>query len=93
MLGVVRRLDVIHVGVGDSDILGPELAAETSTVKGGTENGSFIYIHVNRNLAFSNSGLHGMLNHRRSGGAAGEDNRRDILLQKEMSWQISGNGL
>jgi hypothetical protein len=26
------------------------------------------------------------LNHRRSGGATSEDDRRDIVLQKEMNW-------
>ena len=54
-------------------------------MKTGTEDSSFIGIHVDRHLVLSNSGLHGLLNHRRSGGSTGEDDRRDIFLQEEMS--------
>jgi len=35
-------LDVIHVDVGDLDIFGLELAAETGTTKAGTEDSSFV---------------------------------------------------
>ena len=84
-LGSIGRLDVIHVDVGDLDFLGLELAAETGAMKAGTEDGSFIGIHVDRDLILSNSSPHGLLNHRRSRGTAGEDDRSDIFLQNEMS--------
>ena len=87
-LGSIRRLDVIHVDIGDLDILGLELAAETGTSEAGTEDSGFIGVYVDRNLVLSNSGPHGLLNHRRSGCATGEDNRRNIFLQKEMSRRI-----
>lgn len=83
--GSIRRLDIVHVDVGDLDILGLELAAETSTMKTGTKDSSFIGIHVDRHLALSDSGLHGLLDHGRSGGPASEDDRRDVFLKKEMS--------
>lgn len=81
-LGGIRCLNVVHVDIGDFDILGLELAAETGTMKAGTENSSFIGVHVNRNLILSNSGLDSLLNHGRPGGAAGEDDRCDIFLGK-----------
>lgn len=71
--------------VGDLDILGLELAAETGAMEPGTEDSGLIGIHINCNLILSNSGLYSLLNHGRSGGATGEDDRRDIFLQKAMS--------
>ena len=91
--GGIRCLDVIHVDVGDLDILSLELAAEAGTVKAGTEDSSFICIHVDRNLAFPDGSLHGLLNHGCSGGATGENDRRDIFLQKNMSRGTAANGL
>ena len=85
-------MDVIHVDVGDLNILGLELAAKTGTTKAGTEDSSFICVHVDRNLVLSNSGLHGLSNHRCSGCTTSEDDRRDIFLQKEMSWQRTADG-
>ena len=78
--GSVRRLDVIHVDVGDLDVFSLELAAETSTIKAGTEDSGFIGIHINSNLIFSCSGLDGLLNHRCSGSPTSKDDRSDILL-------------
>jgi len=85
------KLGGVHVDVGDLDILGLELAAETGTTKPGTEDTSFIGVHVDRNILLSNSGLHGLLNHRRSECATGEDDRRDIVLQKKMSRRRTGD--
>lgn len=79
-LGSIRHLYVVHVDVGDLDILSLELAAETGTMKSGTEDCGFVGVHVDRDLVLSNSGLHGLLNHRRSGGATSEDDGRDIFL-------------
>jgi len=80
--GGVRCMDVVHVDVGGLDTLGLDLATETSTVKSGTENGSFINIHVEHKFVFPNGGRDGPSNHRRFGGATGEDNGRDIFLQR-----------
>ena len=73
-------------------VLNVELAAETGTTKAGTEDSSFVGVHVDRNLLLSNNGPHGLLNHRRSGCVTGEDERRDIFLQKEMSRRRTADG-
>lgn len=84
-LGSVRRLDVIHVDLGNLDIFGLELAAETGTVKASAEDGGLIGIHVYRNLVLPNGAPHSLLDHRRSGGAARQNDGRDIFLQGEIS--------
>lgn len=89
MFGGVRNHDVIHGDVRDINAFGLELRAEAGTVKASTEDGSFIDVHIDHNLPFSNGGLHGLVNHGRSGGTTGEDNGPDVRLQKEMSWETA----
>lgn len=49
-------------------------------MKASAEDSSFIGVHIDRNLILSNGSPDGLLNHRRSGGAARKDDGRDIIL-------------
>ena len=81
----IRRLDVIHVDVGDFDVFRLELATEAGAIKAGAEDSSFVGIHINRNLVLSCSGLDDLLNHRCSRSPTGKNDRRDIFLQEEVN--------
>ena len=88
--GSVRRLDVVHVHIGDLNLFRLELPTETCAIKTGTEDSRFICIDVNCNLVLSCSRLHGLLNHRRSRSATSKNDRRHIFLKKTVELAREG---